>query len=111
MVRRRQSTWRFRSLVIKTISRLIAASALIRKWSATDAAAYEGCRLREGLLDKTNTASVVWADTAYRPAVNEEFMAKNGFVSHVHRKKPKGRVMPKAMRRANNTKSKIRSRF
>jgi transposase, IS5 family len=33
----------------------------IRKWSATDAAAYEGRRLREGLLDKTNTASGVWA--------------------------------------------------
>ena len=38
----------------------------IRQWSATDAAAYEGRRLREGLLDKTNTASGVWADTAYR---------------------------------------------
>lgn len=37
---------------------------LIRKWQATDAAAYEGARLREGLLDKTNTASHVWADTA-----------------------------------------------
>src|SRR5450432_1394151 len=31
----------------------------IRRWSATDAAAYEGARLREGLLDKTNTASGV----------------------------------------------------
>ena len=39
---------------------------LIRRWDATDAAAYEGARLREGLLDKTNTASAVWADTAYR---------------------------------------------
>lgn len=36
---------------------------LIRRWDATDAAAYEGARLREGLLDKTNTASAVWADT------------------------------------------------
>lgn len=36
---------------------------LIRRWEATDAAAYEGARLREGLLDKTNTASAVWADT------------------------------------------------
>ena len=53
----------------------------IRKWNATDAAAYEGCRLREGLLDKTNTASGVWADTAYRSKANEEFMEKNGFVS------------------------------
>ena len=60
----------------------------IRKWAATDAAAYEGARLREGLLDKTNTASSVWADTAYRSAANETFMEKNGFVSRVHRKKP-----------------------
>jgi IS5 family transposase len=82
----------------------------IRKWSATDAAAYEGRRLRDGLLDKTNTASGVWADTAYRSAANEGFMEKNGFASHVHRKKPKGRLMPEAMRRANAAKSKIRSR-
>src|ERR1035437_5561232 len=38
------------------------------------------------------------------------FLARNGFVSHIHRKKPKGRVMPEAIRRANNAKSKIRSR-
>ena len=82
----------------------------IRQWAATDAAAYEGRRLRQGLLDKTNTASGVWADTAYRSAVNEAFLAKNGFVSHIHRKKPKGRAMSAANRRANNAKSKIRSR-
>lgn len=82
----------------------------IRQWSATDAAAYEGRRLREGLLDKTNTASGVWADTAYRSATNEEFMERNGFESHVHRKKPTGRAMPEAVRRANAAKSKIRSR-
>jgi IS5 family transposase len=67
-------------------------------------------RLRDGLLDKTNTARSVWADTAYRSAANEEFMQRNGFVSHVHRKRPKGRPMPEAIRRANNAKSKIRSR-
>jgi hypothetical protein len=43
-------------------------------------------------------------------AVNEAFLASNGFVSHIHRKKPKGRTMPEAIRRANNAKSKIRSR-
>ena len=31
----------------------------IRRWAATDAAAYEGRRLRQGLLDKTNTATGV----------------------------------------------------
>jgi hypothetical protein len=36
----------------------------IRRWAATDPAAYEGHRLRQGLLDKTNTAGGVWADTA-----------------------------------------------
>jgi transposase, IS5 family len=44
---------------------------LIRMWQATDAAAYEGARLREGLLDKTNTAGAVYADTAYRSSANE----------------------------------------
>src|SRR5215471_17988652 len=80
----------------------------IRRWAATDAAAYEGRRLRQGLLDKSNTASGVWADTAYRSAANETFLNKNGFVSHIHRKKPKGRAMPETTRRANNAKSKIR---
>ena len=49
---------------------------LIRRWEATDAAAYEGARLREGLLDKTNTASAVWADTAYRSKANEDVPRK-----------------------------------
>ena len=82
----------------------------IRKWAATDAAAYEGARLREGLLDKSNTASAVWADTGYRSAANESFLAKNGFVSRIHRKKPKSRPMSAATRRANALKSKVRSR-
>src|ERR1035437_3406456 len=78
----------------------------IRHWAATDAAAYEGRRLREGLLDKTNTASGVWADTAYRSAVNEAFLARNVFGSHIHRKKPKGRAMPEVIRCANNAQPK-----
>lgn len=82
---------------------------LIRKWQATDAAAYEGARLREGLLDTSNTASSVWADTAYRSKANEAFMDENGFVSCVHRKKPKGRPMPRRTAIANGGKSKIRS--
>ena len=85
------------------------AFGLIRTWMATDAAAHDGARLREGLLDKTNTASAVWADTAYRSAANEAFMEDNGFVSKIHRKKPKGRPMPEITRRANALKSKVRS--
>jgi hypothetical protein len=47
----------------------------------------------------------VWADTTYRSTANETFLNKNGFASHIHRKKPKGRAMHKTMRRANNAKS------
>ena len=82
----------------------------IRKWAASDAAAYAGRLLRHGLLDKTNTAGGVWADTGYRSQKNEKFIARNGFVSHIHRKKPKGKAMPETVRRANNAKSKIRAR-
>ena len=47
---------------------------------------------------------------AHRSKVNEEFLAKNGFVSRIHRKKPPRRTMPETMRRANALKSEVRSR-
>ena len=83
---------------------------LIRKWEATDAAASDGARLREGLLDKTNTASTVWAGTAYRSKANVDFMHKQGFVSKAHRKKPHLKPMPRHIQRFNAGKSIIRSR-
>lgn len=83
---------------------------LIRKWQITDAARHDGAVLRDGLLDKANTASDVWADTAYRSKANETFLVSNGFTSKIHRKKPKGKPMPKHMARANGRKSKTRAR-
>jgi IS5 family transposase len=81
---------------------------LIRKWTATDAAAYDGARLAD-VLDRENTASEVWADTAYRSAKNEDHLTRHGFVSCIHRKKPKGRPMAERTRNANARKSKVRS--
>jgi len=83
---------------------------LIRRWKATDASAHDGARLREGLLDRSNTGSAVWADTAYRSAANERHMERHGFVSKVHHKKLPHREMPAPTRRANAGKSVIRSR-
>ena len=37
---------------------------IIRRYKVTDAAAYDGARLREVLIDPSNTASEIWADTA-----------------------------------------------
>jgi hypothetical protein len=79
---------------------------IIRRFLTTDAAAHDGARLRQGLVDSTNTASDVWADTAYRSAANEAWLARHGKVSRIHRRKP----MPEAMSRANGMKSKVRAR-
>jgi transposase, IS5 family len=81
---------------------------LIRTWATTDAARHDGALL-PGLASKANTASDVWADTAYRSKANERHLAENGFVSRIHRKKPQGRPMPANVARANGAKSRVRA--
>lgn len=81
---------------------------LIRTWIATDAARHDGAQL-PALLDKANTASDVWADTAYRSKQNEAHLSGNGFRSRIHRKKPPGKPMPKNVAHANSAKSKVRA--
>lgn len=82
----------------------------IRTSKVTDAAAHDGARLREGLIDPANTASDVWADTAYRSAKNEDYLDSIARTSRIHHKKPKGRPMSPATSKANAKKSKVRSR-
>ena len=65
---------------------------LIRRWTATDAAAHDGARLGE-LIDQENTARDLWADTSYRSAKNEDLLRERRLVSRIHRKKPRGRPM------------------
>jgi hypothetical protein len=81
---------------------------LIRRWTATDAAAHDGARLGE-LIDRGNTASDLWADTSYRSAKNEALLAGRRLASRIHRKKPRGRAMARRTRRANARKSAVRA--
>ena len=81
---------------------------LIRRWRVTDAARHDGALLPE-LIDPNNTASDIWADTAYRSKANEEFLAGRLLRSQIHRKKPKGRPMPRRTARANARKSVVRA--
>jgi transposase, IS5 family len=81
---------------------------LIRSWAVTDAARYDGALLPR-LIDRNNTASEVWADTAYRSTANEKFLADNALRSQIHRKKPKGKPMARRTARANGRKSKVRA--
>lgn len=84
------------------------AHGFIRGWTVTSAAAHDGAQLRN-VVTKDNTASTVWADSAYRSKSNEEWLAKNGLKSDIHQRKPKGRSMPEAMSKANGRRSKVRS--
>lgn len=81
---------------------------LIRRWTVTSAAAHDS-RPFEGLLDPKNTASRVWADTAYRSRRNEAAMAKRRLMSMVHFRKPKGRPLPAHHAKANAARSTVRS--
>lgn len=82
----------------------------IRRQKVTDAAAHDGARLREGLIDPTNTASDVWADSAYRSKANADFLSHRGKTSRIHRTKPAGKPMPQRTAKANARKSKVRAR-
>jgi IS5 family transposase len=81
---------------------------LIRRWRVTDAAAHAGARLK-ALLDPTNTASGVWADSAYRSRKNEALLQERLLVSRIHRKKPADRPMPARTAQANARKSAVRA--
>ena len=81
----------------------------IRAFAVTDAAKHDGKVLR-AIVTRDNTASDVWADTAYRSKANEAFLEKHGRVSRIHFKKPKGKPMAANIRRGNAAKSKIRAR-
>jgi IS5 family transposase len=72
----------------------------IRRFAVTDAAAHDGHQLGR-LLDPANTASGVWADSAYRLAANVALLARRGLVPQFQRPKPRGRRMPPHIVRGN----------
>jgi IS5 family transposase len=80
----------------------------VRGFKATDAARHDGAVLRE-IVSRDNTASDVWADTAYRSKKNEAWLKSIGRVSRIHHRKPKGRPMPERMATANAAKSRVRA--
>lgn len=84
------------------------AHCLIRTWDASAANAHDGARLPV-LISPDNTASGVWADTAYPSKKNEAFLAKGMFTSNIHQRKPHRRPMPERIARANAKRSAVRS--
>jgi IS5 family transposase len=85
------------------------AFGFIRKCKVTDGARFDGRMLRD-VVTGDNTASDVWADTAYRNQANEAWLKRQSRVSRIHRKKPRGKPMPERTAKANAAKSKVRAR-
>ena len=81
----------------------------LRRYSVTHAAAHDGGQLA-AVLDHDNTASDVWADTAYRSAANLTVLERCGLKPQFQRKKPRGRRMPAHIARGNATRARVRAR-
>jgi len=80
----------------------------IRSFKVTDASRHDGAQLKD-LIRTDILATGIWADSAYRSKKNETLLSRHGLVSHIHRRKPKGRPMPAHIKRGNTTRSKIRA--
>ena len=84
------------------------AHGLIRRFAVTHAAAHDGGQLG-AVLDPANTASAVWADTAYRSQANLALLERRGLTAELQWPKPRGRPMPAHIRRANAVRATVRS--
>ncbi len=67
---------------------------LIRRYKVTDAATHDS-QVIDDVLDDDNTASDVWADSAYRSAEIEEKLEDRGLKSRIHRKGHRNRPLSK----------------
>ncbi len=81
---------------------------LIRNWSVTDAAAHDSRSLPD-LLDAANTASGVWADTAYRTKRNLETLQRRGLRERIQFRRPPRKRLSGPRARANAARARVRS--
>ena len=78
-------------------------------YQVTDAAVHDS-QVVEDILDPDNTASDVWADSAYRSAEIEAKLSEKGLKSRIHRKGHRNKPLSKRVMQANKTRSKVRAR-
>lgn len=81
---------------------------LIRRFDVTAANMYDG-HVFEELLDSENTASPVYADTAYGAKSNQDILKARGLRSEICKKKPRGKLMYKHVKQGNKTRASIRA--
>jgi len=84
------------------------AHKLIRKWDVTDGVVHDSQKL-DDILDPSNTAKDVWADSAYRSAAIERRLREKGLRSRIHRRAVRGHALSETQKAANTTRSKARA--
>ena len=82
---------------------------LVRRYAETDASVHDSQKLAE-VLDKSNTGSEVWADSAYRSVETEARLKEKGYKSRVHRRGARNHPLSKRQQAANTTRSRVRVR-
>ena len=82
---------------------------LVRRYQVTDAAVHDS-QVVEDILDPDNTASDVWADSAYRSAEIEAKLKEKGLNSRIHRKGHRDKPLSEREKRGNKARSKVRAR-
>jgi len=82
---------------------------LIRRYKVTDASVHDSQAL-DDVLDADNTASDVWADSAYRSTEIEGKLEARGLKSRIHRKAHRNRPLTEREKQGNRTRSTVRAR-
>ncbi len=82
---------------------------LVRRYHVTHAAVHDS-RVVGEILDPDNTASGVWADSAYRSAEIAAELQKRGLTSRIHRKGHRNRPLSEREKQGNRTRSTVRVR-
>ena len=82
---------------------------LIRRFRVTDAAAHDS-QVAEALLTSDNTASGVWADSAYRSKAIEATVQTKGLTSRIHRKASRNHPLRDWEKVGNQSRSRFRAR-
>ena len=82
---------------------------LVRRYDVTAASAHDS-QVVEEILDPANTASTVWADSAYRSAEIEEKLQNRGLKSCIQRKAHRNKPLSAREQRGNKSRSKVRAR-
>jgi IS5 family transposase len=87
-----------------------ARHKLIRDYEVSAANVHDSQEF-DDLLNKGNTSSDVYADSAYRSAEIEQKLKARGFRSRIHKRGRRNRPLSEAETEANHRKSKLRARI